>query len=52
MVFIFTADVCKKFIDRLDTVYKRRLTILEYIPGSFYAEQAKEILSIHDRFKH
>ncbi|XP_060594571.1 uncharacterized protein LOC132748919 [Ruditapes philippinarum] len=39
------ADVCKKFIDRLDTVYKRRLTILEYIPGSFNAEQAKEILN-------
>ncbi|XP_060594575.1 uncharacterized protein LOC132748922 [Ruditapes philippinarum] len=39
------ADVCKKFIDRLDTVYKRRLTIFEYIPGSFNAEQAKGILN-------
>ncbi|XP_053396220.1 uncharacterized protein LOC123550883 [Mercenaria mercenaria] len=38
------ADIYKKFIDRLDAVYKRRLTVLEYIPGSFNAEQAKELL--------
>ena len=37
-------DVYKKFLDRLDGVYKNHLTVLQYIPGTFTAEQAQQIL--------
>lgn len=43
---IFSADVYRKFIERLSDVYKRRLAVLEYIPGSFTAKQAQQMLGI------
>lgn len=40
-------DVYRKFLDRLDGVYKNHLIVLEYIPGSFSAEQAQQILDLN-----
>jgi hypothetical protein len=41
---MFVGDVYRKFLDRLDEVYKNHLTVLEFIPGTFSAEQAQHIL--------
>ncbi|XP_053396224.1 uncharacterized protein LOC123550887 isoform X2 [Mercenaria mercenaria] len=41
------ADVYQKFLDRLDDVYKKSLIILEYIPGTFNADQAKQMLDFN-----
>ncbi|XP_060594579.1 uncharacterized protein LOC132748925 [Ruditapes philippinarum] len=40
-------DVYRKFLDRLDEVYKNHLTVLDYIPGTFSAKQAQLILDIN-----
>ncbi|XP_053396226.1 nephrocystin-3-like isoform X2 [Mercenaria mercenaria] len=38
------ADVYKDFIDRLASVYREKLTILEYIPGTFNVDQVSQLL--------
>ncbi|XP_053396230.1 uncharacterized protein LOC123550891 isoform X1 [Mercenaria mercenaria] len=38
------ADVYKDFIDRLAEVYREKLTVLEYIPGTFNVDQVKQLL--------
>ena len=45
VIFIYIlADVYSKFLQRLPDVLQRRLAVLNYIPGSFNAIEAKEIL--------
>ncbi|XP_053396231.1 uncharacterized protein LOC123550891 isoform X2 [Mercenaria mercenaria] len=44
------ADVYKDFIDRLAEVYREKLTVLEYIPGTFNVDQVKQLLEVRVRY--